>query len=84
MAFKRSGVRLPLSPPASTEFEHHKDGIYFRQWCCGLCGIQVKKKHKVKRLVLFLLSKQRTTFGIRLYICCICTYKQRSNRGMNL
>ena len=44
MAFKRSWVRFPLSPPVSSEFEHHKDGLHFRQRCCGLCGIQVTKK----------------------------------------
>ena len=46
--------RLPLSPPVSTEFEHNKDGIYFRQWCCGLCGIQVKKESNEKTVALFL------------------------------
>ena len=44
----------PLCPPVSTEFEHNKGGIYFRQWCCGLCGIQVKKESNGKTVALFL------------------------------
>ena len=49
-----------ISPPVSTEFEHRKNGIHFRQWCCGLCGIPLKKKHKVKSLVLFLCLTPRS------------------------
>ena len=37
----------------SSEFEHHKDGIHFRQRCCGLCGIQVKKESTGKTVALF-------------------------------
>ena len=42
------------TPPVSTEFEHHKDGIYFRQRCRGLCGIQVKKESNGFSVALFL------------------------------
>ena len=60
--------RLPLSPPVSTEFEHHKDGIYFRQRCCGLCGIQVKKESNEKTVDLFLF---RTYFIIISHTICL-------------
>lgn len=43
------------SPPVSSKFEHHKDGVYFRRRCCGLCGIQITKKSNGKTVALFLL-----------------------------
>ena len=53
-------LRLSV-PPVSTEFVQHKDGIYFRQRCRGLCGIQVKQESNGVSVALLLY---RTCFII--------------------
>ena len=55
-----SVVRIHLLPPMSSKFEHPKIRIYFREWCRGLCRIQLTKKHRATALCFFYTPTQRT------------------------
>ncbi len=48
-------VQVPSSAPETTEIEPE---LYIRKRVCGFYLRKVRKKHKVKRLVLFLLPTQ--------------------------
>ena len=55
LLYKEGSDLCDFCPPNATEFEHQEENtIYFRQRCCGLCGIQVKKESNGKTVALFL------------------------------